>query len=660
VVDGTTLTIIGVSQQGFSGVAPGLDPQIRVPITMDPELPHVEQYRRVQDRRFRWVEVFGGLKPGMTLEKAQAGLQPLFNQIINGEVQEKEFARASPFVRQEFLKMWMEVIPGSRGRNQFRNNYAKPLLALMAIVGLVLLIACSNLANLLVARASARQKEIALRLALGAARGQLVAQLLVESLMLSIAGGVLGLGLAVVIDRALLTFLPSNTIASSITSTPDWTVLGFTTVVSIAAGVIFGLIPALHATRPKIANTLKDEAAAVVHGGSIVLRKGLVVAQVALSLVLLIGAGLFLGTLRNLEGLHPGFEVHDLLAFAVEPTMNRYDKPWTREYYRRLTERLQTLPGVESAALAVVPLLQDNEWDNWVTIEGYTPKVGERPDPHMQYCSDNLFATLKIPVLLGRDFNAKDISGGGRVGIVNQKFAKRYFGDANPLGRHLGFGIDPGTKLDVEIVGVVGDTKYEDLRQEIPEELYVPYTQPNSIQGMTAYVRTRGEPTAVFNVLRQVVRDVDPAVPMNELRTMDEQVNLSLRTEQLLATLSGVFGGLATLLAALGLYGVMAYTVARRTREIGIRMALGANTGNVVGMVMREVLVMASFGIAIGLTAGWAATRLVKTQLFGVDAADPRTLVLAALGIATVAAASGYLPARRATRIDPVQALHWE
>jgi predicted permease len=659
VVNGYPLTIIGVSQAGFDGVEPGYAPQIRVPITMDDILPRTD-YSRLNDRRFRWVEVFGRLKPGIAIEKAQAGLQPLFHQILEMEVQQQPFAKASPFVKREFLKMSMQVMPGSRGRSNLRDTYSKPLLALMAIVALVLLIACSNLANLLIARASARQKEIAVRLALGASRGRLVRQLLVESLVLSAAGGALGIGLAVLIDQALIGFLPSGRTPLSLSSTPDFAVLGFTSLVSVLAGVIFGLVPALQSTRPQLANTLKDQAAAVLPGSSVTLRQSLVVCQVALSLLLMIGAGLFLQSLQHLKGLNPGFEVKNLLAFGVEPTLSRYDVPWAVDYYRRLTDRLKTVPGVESSTVAVVPVLQDNEWDNWVTIEGYTPKQGDPPDPHMQYCSPDFFATLKIPILLGRDFTIKDAKGAPKVGIVNQKFASRYFGGANPLGRHVGMGIDPGTKMDIEIVGVAGDTRYESMQDEVPDELYIPYTQINFVTGMTVYVRAYGDPTGIFNTMRQVVREVDPAVPMYDLRSLDDQVEISLFVQRMLATLSSVFGSLATLLAALGLYGVMAFMVARRTREIGIRMALGADSGLVVWMVMREVLTLAIIGVAVGLCAAWAATRLIQAQLFGIQPTDLLTMAVAALGIVAVAVLSGYLPARRATTIDPVRALRWE
>ena len=374
----------------------------------------------------------------------------------------------------------------------------------------------------------------------------------------------------------------------------------------------------------------------------------------------MIGAGLFIQSLQNLKTLNPGFQTRNLLTFSVEPTLSGYKRDWTLQYYRQLTERVEALPGVKSMTLAVIPLLADNEWDNWVTVEGYTAKQGETVDPYMQFCSTGYFATLQIPILLGRDFNLKDDAGAPKVGIVNQKFAKRYFGGGNALGRHVGFGKNPGTKTDIEIVGVVGDTKYENMRDEMPYELYIPYRQAEFVDGMAAYVRTQGDPANLSSTMGRVVREVDASVPLYEMRTLDQQVENSLVTERLLAALSSVFGSLATLLAALGLYGVMAYMVARRTREIGIRMALGAGGGSVVWLVMREVLLLAAIGVAVGLPSAWGLTRLIEAQLFGVKPADLPTMTLAAFGIAAIAALAGYLPARRATGIDAMRALRWE
>jgi len=657
VVNGYPLTIVGVSQAGFDGVEVGYAPQIRVPMMMKKEMTPGPWYS-LNDRRSRFVQAFGRLKPGMTLEAAKAGLQPLFHQILAMEVQDQAFAHASADSKAHFLKAWIDVLPASKGRSDLRRQFANPLWALMAMVGLVLLIACSNVANLLIARATARQKEVAVRLAMGASRGRLIAQLLEESLLLSIAGGGAGLGLAVLMDKALIGFLPAGVIPLNVSSSPDARVLGFTLAISVMTGLVFGLAPALQSTRPELAGTLKDQAGAVVGGAAVGLRKTLVVLQVALSLLLLIGAGLFIQSLKNLKDLNPGFRTENLAAFSLDPTLNGYKPERSRQFYRQLVERLNGLGGVSSAALAVVPLLDDNEWDSSVTVEGYTNKEGV--DPHMQFVTPGFFDTLAVPILLGRDFTLRDDTGAQKVAIVNEKFAKRYLGNGSPIGHHVGMGGDPGTKTDIEIVGVVKDTKYENMRQEVPYELYRPYQQVDFVTGVSAYVRTRTDPANLFAALRQTVRQVDSSVPVFGMRTLVQQVDKSLVTERMLAALSTVFGCLATVLAAVGLYGVMAYMVARRTREIGIRMALGAGRGTVVWLVMREVLRLAAIGVAVGVPSAWALTRLVETQLFGIKPADPGTMVLAAVGIASVATLAGYLPARRATGIDPMRALRWE
>lgn len=658
VIDGFPYTIVGVSAAGFDGVAPGRSPQIRIPVTMYDTFSDL--FKPLNDRRDRFLQVFGRLKPGVTIEQAKASLQPIFHQTIEMEVKMPAFAKASQYSRTEFLRMWMDTLPASKGKSQLREQFQAPLLALMAIVALVLLIACSNLANLLIARASSRQKEIALRLALGAGRGRLVRQLLVESVLLASIGGVAGLVLAVFIDKALISYLPVGVTPLTLSDKPDWSVLGFTGLVSIVTGVLFGLVPALQATRPDLAPTLKDQATNVVGGTAVFLRKGLVIAQVALSLLLLAGAGLFIQSLDNLKDLRPGFETKNLLTFEVDPTLTGEKPAQVSSYYRQLLERVRAIPGVTSATAAVVGLIDNDEWDSWVTIEGYTARADERPDPHMQYMMPGFFETLKVPLLRGRDFTPRDDKAAPKVCIVNQKFVKRYFGNADPIGRHIGMGNDPGTKTDIEIVGVAGDTKYEDMRMPVPEEMYQPYEQQKFSLDVNVYVHTRGNPDDLFTTVRQAVRQVDPNVPMFNMHPFTEQVENSLVTERLMALLSAVFGGLATVLAAIGLYGVMAYVVARRTREIGIRMALGANRGSVMWMVMKEVLLLAAIGVTIGLASAWGLTRLVESQLFEVKPSDPLTLAAAALGIAGVALMAGFMPARRASGIDPTRALRFE
>ena len=660
-VNGYPFTIVGVSQAGFDGTDPGSSPQIRIPIIMEAQIdPQFAQYYGFKNRRGRWVNAFGRLKSGVSMAQAKAGLQPLFHQILEMETREKDFARADQETKRRFLAMWMELRPASKGESNLRSQFQRPLLVLTAVVGLVLLIACANVANLLIARATARRREIAVRLALGASRSRIVSQLLVESLTLSLAGGAAGLALAVWMDRALLNFLPTGDSPLVISTTPDWRILLFTLGVSVVTGIIFGLVPALQSTRPQLAGTLKDQVGSIAGGTSVGLRKVLVSAQVTLSLLLLIGAGLFIRSLKNLKDLDPGFHTANLIGFQVDPPMNGYKQERSLDFYRQVRDNLNALPGVESSALAVMGILTGNEWDNSMAVEGFQNKPSEPPDPHMQFISPDYFKTMNVPILLGRDFRMTDGRGAPKVCIVNERFARQYFKDGLAVGRHIGMGGDPGTKLDIEIVGVVRDTKYESMRDDVPLEVYQPYHQMDFVTGMFAYVRTARQPEQAFSSVRQVVNNLDPNLPVFQMKTIEAQMEESLISERLVATLSTGFGILATLLAAIGLYGVMAYMVAQRTREIGVRMALGASSGDVLWLVMKDVVLLAGIGIALGLPAAWGLTRLVKSQLYGIQPNDTFTVVAATLGIACVALLAGYVPARRATHVEPMLALRWE
>jgi predicted permease len=532
----------------------------------------------------------------------------------------------------------------------------------MAIVGLVLLIACANVANLLIARATARQKEIAVRLALGASRGQIISQLLVESLMLSMTGGAAGLLLAVWIDEALVNFLPTGgTDTLAVSAMPDWRILLFTLTISLLTGIIFGLVPALQATRPDLAPTLKDEVGAITSTASIGLRKTLVVAQVSLSLLLLVGAGLFIRSLKNLKNIDPGFKTRNLLTFAIDAPLNGYKPERSRDIYRQIYASLNTLPGVESASMAIMAVMEGNEWDSSATVDSFQAKPNEGLDPHMNFVSPGYFKTMNVPIVQGRDFREADLGKDApKVAMINEKFAKKYFPGGIAVGHRVGMGSDPGTKTDIEIVGVFGDMRYEGLHDDVPIELVRPYEQMDFTLGVSVYIRTAREPEQMFSAARHAVQQIDATLPVVDMKTLEKQVDNSLVTERLVATLSSAFGALATLLASIGLYGVMAYTVARRTREIGIRMALGAATGNVVWLVMKEVLVLVGVGIVLGLGASWGLTRYVQKQLYGIQPNDLTTIVLATIGIAFVALAAGYVPARRATRVDPIRALRWE
>jgi predicted permease len=650
-------TIVGVAAPGFDGLEPGLPAQLFVPMAMAPEFrPGTDML----DRRSRWVNVYGRLKPGIGMDQAEAGLQPLFHQILEMEVRQPPFRNATPYDKEQFLRMWMDVAPGSQGNTNLRRQFEKPLLVLMGVVGLVLLIACANLASLMTARATSRQKEIAIRLAMGASRGRMLQQLLTESLLLSVAGGAAGIALAVPMVKGLLAFLPTSIGGYTISSSPDYRMLGFTFGLALLTGVAFGLAPALQATKPDIAPTLKDQAGNVMGGAAQAsFRKVLIVAQVTLSLLLLIGAGLFVRSLANLRSLNPGFRTGNLIQFTISPRAIGYDAPRIRAFYRRLEERLRAVPGVSSAGLARVLVLSGNEWDEGITIEGVPAKPGQEMDPHMNFVSPGYFETLGIPLDAGRGFTVKDDFNAPRVAVVNASFAKRYFGNAPAIGHHVGMGTDPGTPTNIEIVGVVNDTRYESLRDEIPLQMFL-CTGQRADQYITAYVRTVHDAETEFHTIRSVVHELDPNLPLTNMKTLDRQLNESLASERMIATLSSVFGILATVLAIVGLYGVMAYMVARRAREIGIRMALGAQAGNVVRLVMREVLVLVTAGMAVGLPAALGLTRLVKAQLYGIAPNDPASIALASLLLFGVSMMAGYIPARRAASYDPVRVLRSE
>jgi predicted permease len=672
-VNNYKMTVVGVAQEGFDGVELGFSPKIFIPIVMQPQIMVGNPEDMLKTRRNRWVNAFGRLKPGISQQLAKAALQPFMHSMLEMEVQQKEFSHASEYDRGEFLKCWIDVLPGSQGRSSTRRQLTTPLWVLMATTGVVLLIACANLANLMLVRGSGRVKEIAVRLAMGATRPRIIGQLLIESLSLSALGGITGLAVAFWADRALMKiYLPSDSGGMHISSAPDLRILLFNLAVTVVTGIIFGLVPALQTTKPNIAGTLKEQAGAVVGGGgNHRLRKGLVVAQVTLSLLLLIGAGLFVRSLANLRNLGPGFSPERLVGFQIDPSLNGYTAERLKVFYPQLSDALSSIPGVRSVGLASMRILEDNEWDSSMSVEGFTPaKPDESAEPYMNAISPNYFATLGVPIVAGRDFTMNDrhvVKHGPEEWnwmpttiMINEKFAKKYFAGRNPIGLHLGFGTDPGTPTDMEVIGVVKDFKYTNLRDEIPEQAYVPYLGDRFLTGMTLYIRTTADPNQLMSTVRSTVRDIDPNVPVYSMRTTEVTINESLSTERMIASLSAVFGFLATLLAVIGLYGVMAYTVAQRTREVGIRIALGAARGNVVWLVMREVLLLVVIGVIAGVTASLALTRVVQSQLFGLTPHDPLTLGLATAALALVACAAGYIPAFRASRLDPMAALRYE
>jgi predicted permease len=657
-VNNYPMTIVGVSARGFAGLDPTRAPQIRVPIQMKPVLVPEWTWVRMDDERTRWVQLFARLKPGYTIESAAAPMHGLFLQIRQHEMTLPGAKDWSPFLRDRFMQGQLRLAKADVGYSGLRNEFSTSLVVLMCMVGLVLLIACANVANLLIARGIMRQREIAVRLSLGAGRAQLVRQLLTESLVLAVTGGIVGVWLSVVLTRALLALVPSGGSPLLIEPTPDLRILLFTLALSVATGIIFGLLPALGASRPDPWITLKDTVGAIAGSGrSLFLRKGLVAAQVALSFLLLFGAGLFVRSLQNLQTTDTGVALDNLITFQVSPALNGYDNVRTNQFYEQLLERLRSAPGMRSAGLASVPILAGDEWDSSMSVEGHQAADGEDMQAFMNALSPGYFETMRIPMIEGRDFTPLDIKQETTVAIVNQRFAEHFFKGKSAVGKRLGWGQGPQSKLTIEIIGVVANSLYEGPREGVRRQVFVPKWGNGSA---AFYVRAQSASDSAYGVIRNEVKQVDAAMPVYELKTLESQLDETLLNDRLIAMLSAGFGLLATLLASIGLYGVIAFVVARRRKELGLRLALGADPGNVLWMVMKEVVVLLSIGLAVGIPAAIGLGRFVSSQLYGIEPNDPFIAVSTVVLIAAVSAAAGLIPARRASRIDPILALRYE
>jgi predicted permease len=656
-VNNYPMTIVGVSAAGFAGIDPSESPQIRVPILMEPDMIPEWSWLDPADRRTRWVQVFARLKPGYTVESARAPLQGLFHQIREYEMTLPAAKDWSAYSRDQFMRGTIHIEKAATGYSDLRNNFSTALIVLMCMVGLVLLIACANVANLLIARAFARQKEIAVRLSLGASRGQLIRQLLVESMVLSFAGGAAGVLLALAMTKGLLALVPTEGNPLLIHAQPDLRILSFTLGLTFLTGLIFGLVPAMRASRPDLWTTLKDAVGSIAgSSGSLFLRKGLVTAQVALSFLLLFGAGLFVRSLQNLKSVDTGFrDLDNLITFQVSPALSGYDAPRTVHFYDELLTQIRSVPGVKFAGLASVPLLHGWEWDSQTAVEGYQSKDGEDMQAFMNSISPGYFKTMGISLLEGRDFDQRDMKDNSKVAIVNEQFARHFFGSKSAVGRHVGRG--GPNKFDTEIVGVVADALYEGPREGVRRQVFIPNWGNG---GVAFYVRAGLGSRSAYASLRNEVKKLDASMPIYELKTLGGQLDETLLTERLIALLSAGFGMLATLLAALGLYGVMAFVVARRTKELGVRMALGAQASSVIWLVMRDVLLLLVLGLAVGIPAAIGLGRFVATQLYGIKANDPSIAGASMIVMIVVAALAGFIPARRASRIDPILALRYE
>jgi predicted permease len=655
-VNGHPMTIVGVAERGFDGEKRGASVDVFVPITMNREI--TPDWNGFEDRRDHWVTLFARLKPGMTPGAAAAAINLAYRAQLEEDI--VRLGRRNEQFLQTYRAKRIVLTPGGWGRGSMREQASGPLFVLFGMTLLVLLMACANVANLQLARAVARGHEVAVRLALGASRLRLARQLFTESVVLAAAAAALGLWAA---QWALRTLLPAIPVSDPelLSAAIDPRILAFCLVLTIPTTVLFGLFPAFQASRPDLVAFLKAQSG-TTHSGSqrALFRRSLVTAQIAVSLVLLVGAGLFARTFLALIHTDLGIQAARLMTFSIDPKLDRYTDSEAMALYDELEDRLAALPGVVLVSAARVPAIGGSAASGSVTVEGYTPPDGDASESSFNVVGPGYFRTMGTPLVVGRELTRDDELGGPKVAMVNEAFVRHFLPGSNALGRRFGFGLGRRVQLDTEIVGVVRDAKYASLRESPSPVFYVSYRQAKQQRGLHFYLRMSGDPEAVAPLVRRAVSALAPNLPVRDLKTMRQQIDESVGAERRLSALTVSFAGMATMLAAIGLYGVLAYDVARRTREIGIRMALGARIAQVRGLVMRQVGLTLSIGTAIGLGAAAAAGRLIQATLFGATPWDPVVYVSAVAVIVLMTFAAAYVPARRASRVDPMVALRDE
>ena len=678
-LNNVAFTIVGITPPGFEGtMQAGSTQDVTIPIAWEPQIYVDRERSNMNGAGVWWLRLMGRLKPGATAAQAQAQLEGAFHQsVVDHRTARQTQSRASggtvikDLDPQQYPRLFLD--PGGQGEMNSRQYYAPSLYMLLGVVGLVLLIACANVANLLLSRASVRQKEIGIRLALGASRWRLIRQLLTESVLMSLLGGVLGIVFALWIKNGLLAVDDwGGRGMRALEPALDLRVLGFTMVLSLLTGIVFGLAPAFRSTKVDLTPVLKDSARSSSAASRSLLSRGLVVLQVALSLLLLVGAGLFLRTLINLQRVDTGFNTRNLLLFGLQPGLIGYKDEKLTHLYQQLTERLEAVPGVQAVTFSRTALLSQSTSSRSVFLRdalNQTPdsegRIKPSGDGYIHQVRENFFEAMGIPLLAGRTLKPEDDAKAPRVVVVNQTFAKKYFPDENPIGKRFTF--DPTKPDQVEIIGLAQDAKYARQRDDIPPTAYASWRQElRSMAGAIIEVRTAGDPGAAVPAIRQAVAEIDPNLPLNNVKTQIEQADETLRMERLFAKLLTLFGLLAQQLAAIGLFGVMAYAVSQRTREIGIRMALGANRADVLKMILRQGMTLAVIGVVLGLAGAFALTKYLeslldlKNMLYGVKVSDPLTYGVIAAGLTLVAFVACYIPARRATKVDPMVALRYE
>jgi predicted permease len=655
----TSFEIIGVAQPEFSGETVGFAPDAWIPLTMQPDAGLLAAPKDVRNK-YMWLQVVARLKPEITVEQANASINLTLQQML-----ESEASQLSAGERTGYLNQRIALADGSRGASTLRNSFGKPLLILMGLAGLVLLIVCFNVANLLLARAAVRQKEIAVRVALGAGRRRVIQTFLTEGVLLAVLGGGLGLLLAQWANVLLLLLVSSGGMQVPLDLRPDASMFGFTLAVSTLTAFLCGLVPALRAARVDLNTLLKGTAKGTVGGVSpssgVTLGKVLVVGQVALSLISLIVAGLLVHSFQKLTHVELGYDGDHLLQFGIYPDPDTYKGP-ANQLHQQLLARMQAIPGVDGASLSLTGFFGWMNSGMNVSIEGYVPAAGEQMGAFNDYVGPNYFSTARIPLLLGREIGPQDEGNAPLVGVINQTMARTYFGETNPIGRQVKANLPP-MKLDFVVVGVVADSKHSDLRTPSGSWFYTPFFHSSRDPGFSwamNEVRVSGNAAAVATAIRAAVKETAPLMDPPEIKSIDELVSNTLTTERMLTRLASFFGLLALVLASIGLYGVMSYSVAGKTNEIGIRMALGAQAGDVLRLIFRQGMLLTAIGVAIGLASALVLTRLMTNLLFGVTPTDAATFTIVSLALIAVALVACYIPARRATKVDPLVALRYE
>ncbi|PTY06359.1 hypothetical protein DB347_13095 [Opitutaceae bacterium EW11] len=659
-INGAPITVIGVTAPAFTGTLQvGEVADVTLPLSLEPRV--VRRFGSHTAGNW-WLRIMGRLKPGVSLEQARSSLAGVFQETARNNVRVHALPGAPAVDPAHVPLPLLRTEPGGRGLYEARRSYEKSLQLLIGVVGLVLLVACANVANLLLTRGAARRREIAVRLALGASRARLVAQLLTENALLAAFGALGGLVFALWGARALVALQPFGARTLELDLSLDWRVLGFASLMALASALVFGLAPALRATRLNLTGEFQGGVRSLGAGSKSTLAKSLMVVQVALSLVLLVGAGLFLRTLRNLQNVDVGFNREQLLLFTIAGTANGAAGPQATATYDRMLERISALPGVRRASYARVAPLSHNNWNTGVYVPGYSPSTIADSNSRMNGVDPGYFSTMELPLLRGRAFDPRDGATAPRVAIVNQAFARKFFGTEDVVGRRIGTRRDQTTEPKIEIVGLVRDSGYSEIRDAVPPVTFFPYSQLGENNRLEAnfVVRFAGSEGAVVSAIRAAAREVDANLPVDNVRTQQQQIDRLFTQERLFANLCSVFGGLALLLSAVGLYGLMSYHVLRRTSEIGLRMALGALPANVLGMILRESLVLVALGVAVGSVSALGATRWIASLLFGLSPLDPVTYGCVAALLLTIATVACLLPARRAAKIDPMTALRTE